>query len=866
MSLGAYDRYILRLEAQTRQYEQSLFAAQRQADVMLGRIERRFAAANKRIKLSPIGMGGMMGGIGAGLGARAIREYADSWTSVTRALEANEQVFGMRLRSAAELNKLANESRIENDALAKLYIRTAAATRDLGASEEDVAKATTTVAKALKLGTAAASEQASVMLQLSQALQKGKLDGDEFRSVMENAGVIQELLAERLKVTKGEIVKMAAAGQLTVEHLFGALVDGAEKVDRIFREMPATIEEAFVVLNNNFEEYIGNLDKAYGTTEAMVSAVMALSNNIEPLADGALVAGGALAAAFAPKLVMGVVGLAAALAAAAGPLGLIAGGLAGGAMYAERFGDTMNFNIDLMRNAIDQGADFSTAWGQAFSDVDKQGVTMQDTFRAVFAVVIEETNRLLEYINTIPLGISISIGEMLSHLKRGINFLVSSVVFARDFVVEVIGSIPSVIAEKVIDAVNWLLRGLQTVLDTTTEWRNNLVAIVNKIPGVEFEFLVADEVGQIENKFAGAGERAGKAFSDAASNFSRDWVGEAGDAIGQYMDGVFDRVSEKARENAIWRQWRTGTTTDRVVPEKEKYSASAEEDKKAAKARRAFERDLLQLENRIALEKQEADLIGRSAFEIEKMRTKQELLNEARKAGIKLTEDDHLKIEALANGMARAVTEAETLRNAYEDMKAESQEFLSGFIRDMKDGASASDALSKALDGIANKLIDMAVQNLVESALGGLTGRGGNAPGSAGGSALLGLFGFSGGGYTGPGGKHQPAGVVHKGEVVWSQDDVARAGGVAAVEAMRRGMAGYANGGAVAVPNVHVPKAAAAPSQAINLTVAPTFNVQNGTPEGVDKMKSEIIPTIRKVVRSEVDEMFSRKARYRDAT
>lgn len=49
--------------------------------------------------------------------------------------------------------------------------------------------------------------------------------------------------------------------------------------------------------------------------------------------------------------------------------------------------------------------------------------------------------------------------------------------------------------------------------------------------------------------------------------------------------------------------------------------------------------------------------------------------------------------------------------------------------------------------------------------------------------------GFSEGGYTGPGGKYDPAGIVHKGEVVWSQADIARAGGVATVEALRKGYA-----------------------------------------------------------------------------
>lgn len=59
---------------------------------------------------------------------------------------------------------------------------------------------------------------------------------------------------------------------------------------------------------------------------------------------------------------------------------------------------------------------------------------------------------------------------------------------------------------------------------------------------------------------------------------------------------------------------------------------------------------------------------------------------------------------------------------------------------------------------------------------------------------------FSMGGYTGPGGVHDPAGVVHRGEVVWNQRDVAAVGGPMAANAMRPtyGLAPYAEGGIVA--------------------------------------------------------------------
>ncbi|WP_213688257.1 tape measure protein [Acinetobacter baumannii] len=58
--------------------------------------------------------------------------------------------------------------------------------------------------------------------------------------------------------------------------------------------------------------------------------------------------------------------------------------------------------------------------------------------------------------------------------------------------------------------------------------------------------------------------------------------------------------------------------------------------------------------------------------------------------------------------------------------------------------------------------------------------------------------GFADGGYTGRGGKYEVAGAVHKGEIVWSQEDIKRWGGVSVVESMRQSKpSGYANGGYV---------------------------------------------------------------------
>jgi hypothetical protein len=57
--------------------------------------------------------------------------------------------------------------------------------------------------------------------------------------------------------------------------------------------------------------------------------------------------------------------------------------------------------------------------------------------------------------------------------------------------------------------------------------------------------------------------------------------------------------------------------------------------------------------------------------------------------------------------------------------------------------------------------------------------------------------GFADGGYTGDGGKYQPAGIVHKGEYVIDKEDTARLGPAQIAAFARSGLPGYANGGLV---------------------------------------------------------------------
>ncbi|QXC58651.1 phage tail tape measure protein [Vibrio mimicus] len=131
-----------------------------------------------------------------------------------------------------------------------------------------------------------------------------------------------------------------------------------------------------------------------------------------------------------------------------------------------------------------------------------------------------------------------------------------------------------------------------------------------------------------------------------------------------------------------------------------------------------------------------------------------------------------------------------------------SKQFFSGAFNAMEDSIYKFATTGKlSFKDFATSIISDMARIASQQAAAGLLELGG---GLLGGGGFGSLFGFSSGGYTGSGGKFEPAGIVHKGEVVWSQDDINRAGGVGIVEALRKGalnfkegLKGYADGGLV---------------------------------------------------------------------
>ena len=109
-----------------------------------------------------------------------------------------------------------------------------------------------TMNKSFVVGGASIEEQKSAMMQLTQAMASGKLQGDELRSLAETSPALIQAIATKLGVTRGEVKKLGADGKITADIVKTAMLEASETIDQQFRNMPMTWGRAW----QNFINYM----------------------------------------------------------------------------------------------------------------------------------------------------------------------------------------------------------------------------------------------------------------------------------------------------------------------------------------------------------------------------------------------------------------------------------------------------------------------------------------------------------------------------------------------------------------------------------------------------------------------------------
>ena len=109
------------------------------------------------------------------------------------------------------------------------------------------------MAKQFAISGASASEASNAMYQLTQAMASNRLQGDEFRSIMENAPLLVESIRNYLGVTRAELRKMASNGEITADVIKGAMFKIADDINDQFGSIPLRFSDLWTLITNNIQ-------------------------------------------------------------------------------------------------------------------------------------------------------------------------------------------------------------------------------------------------------------------------------------------------------------------------------------------------------------------------------------------------------------------------------------------------------------------------------------------------------------------------------------------------------------------------------------------------------------------------------------
>jgi len=255
------------------QFNQSVKTGQTAADGLGGSIKRYAAMI-----------------ISAATAGKAI-SLADQVTQTTTRLGLMNQQFGetgdlqQKIYASAQRSRGVYQSTA--DAVAKLGMQA----RGAFANTNEVVAFAEQLNKTFVIAGTSAQGVDSVMLQLTQSMASGKLQGEELNAVLDNAQPIVQNIAEYMGVPVGQIKKLASEGAITAEIIKNAMFAAADETNEKFQQMPMTFGQVANKIQNQalmaFQPALQQLS-AVAQTEEFRTLTTSVTGAIQTMASGAV--------------------------------------------------------------------------------------------------------------------------------------------------------------------------------------------------------------------------------------------------------------------------------------------------------------------------------------------------------------------------------------------------------------------------------------------------------------------------------------------------------------------------------------------------------------------------------------------------
>lgn len=230
---------------------------------------------------------GFFPSIGAGttisLVAQAIRktvELADSYRLLEQRIKMVTSTSSDYSEVIREIEKISARNGVALAETAKVYTRLVPAMESFklqfkGIKDYSQAalKVTNAFSSSLKISNSTTQESASAMLQFSQAMQSGKLAGDEFRAITEAAPALLNAIAEGSGYARSELKAMSSEGKLTTEFISNALLKVEEDLQNKASKIPLSLGQSFENLVSKIMIASGEVNKATGIIDEMAKVI-----------------------------------------------------------------------------------------------------------------------------------------------------------------------------------------------------------------------------------------------------------------------------------------------------------------------------------------------------------------------------------------------------------------------------------------------------------------------------------------------------------------------------------------------------------------------------------------------------------------
>ena len=194
-----------------------------------------------------------LGSLGANIAAAAIAKVGDA---IGHVFDAAQEFSSIQARlglivgeqgNVAALNKeiyeSARRSRTEYASMAETVATLSQSAHDAFPDPKEAVDFAEKINKVMAIGGTTGENKKNAMIQLTQGLASGQLQGDEFRSIAENAPMIENIIAKTMGVSRGELKKLASEGKVTAEVIKKAMLENADDIEEAYRKMPHTFAD-----------------------------------------------------------------------------------------------------------------------------------------------------------------------------------------------------------------------------------------------------------------------------------------------------------------------------------------------------------------------------------------------------------------------------------------------------------------------------------------------------------------------------------------------------------------------------------------------------------------------------------------------